>query len=89
MADQDLTNTFENIKQYTKSVRSAQNVIREIITTVKEIKYINQYQIDEFLGEPYRRIIVRDYKVVYKKNKKNCIQILSIISTKKNPRSII
>ncbi|MGB0868663.1 MAG: hypothetical protein ACPGSD_03615 [Flavobacteriales bacterium] len=48
MADQDLTNTFENIKQYTKSVRSAQNVIREIITTVKEIKYINQYQVDEF-----------------------------------------
>ncbi|MCT4665729.1 MAG: type II toxin-antitoxin system RelE/ParE family toxin [Flavobacteriales bacterium] len=89
MADQDLTDIFENIKRYTKSERSAQNVVRDIITTVKEIKYINQYQVDEFLGEPYRRIIVRDYKVVYKKSLNNGIQILSIIPTRKNPRSTL
>ena len=85
-AEMDLTDVSENIKFYTKSERASQNVIRDILLTIRSIKYINQYQVDVFLGEPYRRIIVRDYKVVYKKEKDNGILILAIIPTRKRPK---
>lgn len=86
MARMDIADISENIRLYTKSKQAAQNVVADILFTIRGIKYINQYQIDVFLGEPYRRIIVRDYKVVYKKDDNNKIVILAVIPTRKQPK---
>lgn len=45
-----------------KSIQGAKNVIRDIVSQSKNIYFVEQYQVDEILGEPYRRMIVRDYK---------------------------
>ncbi|MEM6718750.1 MAG: hypothetical protein AAF611_05535 [Bacteroidota bacterium] len=64
-AKADLKFIYERILHKTKSLTNSKNVRRDIITASKQIKFIEQYQIDEFLGEPYRRMIVRHFKIVY------------------------
>ena len=48
-----------------KSPQGARNVIKDIVAQSKNIHFTEQYQVDEFLGEPYRRMIVRDYKKLF------------------------
>lgn len=65
-----------------KSLQGAKNVKKDILQTVKEIKFEKQYQIDE-INPKYRRMIVRDYKILYlPKNKR--IEIIDIVSTKRS-----
>jgi hypothetical protein len=45
--------------------------------------YSNQYQIDELFPE-FRRIVVRDYKVLYKEVE-NVIVITDVVCTKMKP----
>lgn len=52
----------------------------EIVKASKEIKFAQQFQKDDILPE-YRRIIVRDYKLIYSYNKKT-VYILNVICTK-------
>ena len=73
---------FEFIKL--KSPLGAKNVIRDIVVQSKNIHFAKQYQEDEFLGEPYRRIIVRDYKIIYKIHSETEIRILQIFDTRQN-----
>ena len=68
-----------------KSLQGAKNVIKDIVRQSKNIHYGGQYQVDEFLGEPYRRMIVRDYKIIYKVHSENEIRILQIFNTLQNP----
>lgn len=68
-----------------KSPQGAKNVIRDIVTQSKNIHFVEQYQVDEFLGEPYRRMIVRDYKIIYKIHSETEIRILQIFDTRQNP----
>jgi plasmid stabilization system protein ParE len=73
---------FEFIKL--KSPQGAKNVIRDIVVQSKNIHFAKQYQADEFLGESYRRMIVRDYKIIYKIDSEKEIRILQIFDTRQN-----
>lgn len=81
-AKADLKLIFEFIKL--KSPQGARNVIRDIVHQSKNIHFVGQYQLDEFLGEPYRRMIVRDYKIIYKIHSETEIRILQIFDTRQN-----
>lgn len=59
-------------------------MIRDIVLQSKNIHFVAQYQIDEFLGEPYRRMIVRDYKIIYKIHSDTEIRILQIFDTRQD-----
>ena len=67
-----------------KSKKSAKIIKNDILKEVSEIVFINQYQRDEI--EPsFRRIIVRDYKILYF-SVENTIYISQIYSTKAKPK---
>lgn len=68
-----------------KSPQGAKNVINDILSETKNIKFVQQYQVDEILGEPYRRIVVRNYKIIYKVHSDIEIRILQIFDTRQNP----
>ena len=85
-AKSDLKLIFEFIKL--KSPQGAKNVVRDIVAQSKNIYFAEQYQVDEFLGEPYRRMIVRDYKIIYKINSQTEIRILQIFDTRQNPMKL-
>lgn len=82
-AKSDLKLIFEFIKL--KSPQGANNVIRDIVLQNKNIHFVEQYQVDEFLGEPYCRIIVRNYEIIYKIHSETEIRILQIFDTRQNP----
>jgi plasmid stabilization system protein ParE len=65
---------------------SAKKLITEIIDTADEIVFSQQYQVDE-INPTYRRIIVRDYKVLYTENN-NVVQIMGIVNTKQSPEKL-
>lgn len=62
-----------------KSVSGAKNVINDIIAGPKSITFSQQYQIDE-INTDYRRIVVRDYKLLYKEFD-NTIIVFDVICT--------
>ena len=66
-----------------KSLQGAKNVISDILQSPKSIQYSKQYQLDD-INPNYRRIAVRDYKLIYKE-RDNTIQIIDVISTKQSP----
>lgn len=82
-AKADLKLIFEYIKL--KSPQGAKNVVRDIIKQSKSIHFTEQYQVDEFLDEPYRRMVVRNYKIIYKIQSEAEIRILQIFDTRQNP----
>jgi plasmid stabilization system protein ParE len=73
---------FEYIKL--DSLQNAKKVVQEIVTHSKSIKFVEQYQVDEFLGEPFRRMIISHYKIVYKVQSETEIRILQIFDTRQN-----
>ncbi|MBZ9729169.1 type II toxin-antitoxin system RelE/ParE family toxin [Salegentibacter sp. JZCK2] len=67
-----------------KSKKAAKIIKNDILKEVSEIVFINQYQLDEI--EPsFRRIIVRDYKILYF-SIRNTICISRVYSTKTKPK---
>lgn len=83
-AEKDLKLIFDYLK--IKSEQGAENVLNDIISNIKNIRFVTQYQVDEFLGEPYRRIIVRNYKIIYKVHSESEIRIVQIFDSRKNPK---
>lgn len=69
-----------------KSLKGAKSVKSDILKSPKTIYFSKQYQLDE-INPNYRRIIVRDYKLLYKV-KGNTIQIMDVICTKQNPEKL-
>ena len=67
-----------------KSLQGAKNVRADIVRSPKSIKFAKQYQIDD-VNPLYRRIIVRDYKVLYTEDIKG-INVIDIVSTKQSPK---
>lgn len=67
-----------------KSIQGARNVRSDLLQSPKTILYAKQYQTDE-INPKYRRIVVRDYKVLYKVNNE-VIQVVDIISTRQSPQ---
>ncbi|WP_125722929.1 type II toxin-antitoxin system RelE/ParE family toxin [Flavobacterium ustbae] len=47
-----------------KSIQGANNIKNEILDATKKIHFAEQYQKDEIEPE-YRRIIIRDYKILF------------------------
>ncbi len=88
-AKRDLRNIFERIEEITKSRQNAINVRNDIVEASKKIIFVEQYQVDEFLGEPYHRMIVRHYKIVYKIQSKTEIRILQIFDTYQHPKRLM
>ncbi len=82
-AKADLKLIFEYLKL--KSPQAAKNVVQDIVNQSKNIHFTEQYQVDEFLGEPYRRMVVRNYKFIYKIQSESEIRILQIFDTRQNP----
>ena len=85
-AKSDLKLIFEFLKL--KSNQGARNVIRDIVNQSKNIHFTNQYQVDEYLGEPFRRMVVRNYKIIYKVHSETEIRILQIFDTRQNPSKL-
>jgi len=81
----DALASLKDIYDYYKkiSLQGAQNVKRDIFNSPKRVIYPEQYQIDEVNSE-YRRIIVRDYKVLYKEID-NVIVVFDVICTLTDP----
>jgi plasmid stabilization system protein ParE len=69
-----------------KSLQGAKNVKSDILQSPKAIHFSKQYQLDD-INPNYRRIVVRDYKLLYKE-KGNTIQILDVVSTKQSPEKL-
>ena len=61
-----------------KHIPSARKIVRkEIITASKEIVFVKQFQQDDVYHQ-YRRIVVRDYKVLYKEDR-NYVYIMNVV----------
>lgn len=71
-----------------KSSEGAKNVIRDIVLQSKNIHFAEQYQVDEFLGKPFRRMVVRNYKIIYKIHSETEIRILQIFDTRQNQSTL-
>ncbi len=66
-----------------KSLQGAKKVKNDILQSPKTIYYSKQYQIDE-INPKYRRIVVRDFKVLYKESNEK-IEVIDIVNTKRSP----
>ena len=62
----------------------ADRIIEEIISTIENIQFAKQYQIEERLSKNHRRAIVRHFKIIYLANKDE-IQVLTVFDTRQNP----
>jgi len=66
-----------------KSPQGAKNVKSDLLQAPKTIRYSGQYQVDE-INPKYRRIVVRDFKILYIETKSE-VRILDIIGTRQSP----
>ena len=81
----DIERIFKRIKEKTLSENLARNVVSDIYNTGVNIQFIEQYQIDEFLGKPFRRMIVRHFKIIYRPIKEDEIRILQVFDSYQSP----
>lgn len=84
----DLKIIYDWILEISGSEETTKRIRTKIIKKSKRIIFPEQYQIDEILGKPYRRMFVNHYKIVYKSENENIIQILKIFDTLQNPQKI-
>lgn len=63
-----------------KSLQGANNVKSDLLQSPKTIHFAKQFQVDD-INPKYRRIVVRDYKVLYN----GVIQVMDIVSTRQSP----
>ncbi len=82
-AKSDLKEIYTFIKM--KSPQGAKNVINDITKSTEHLLFSKQYQIEEYQPK-CRRIIVRNYKILYEINKiKKEINIVRVFDTRQNP----
>jgi addiction module RelE/StbE family toxin len=63
----------------------AKKIITIILEQVESIQFTEQYQVDEILGIPFRRMMVKDFRVVYKVVDSETIEILQIFDNRQSP----
>ena len=80
-AKESLKSIYNYYKE--KSLQGAKNVKLDLLQSPKTIYFSKQYQVDDINPE-YRRIVIRDYKVLYKEEN-GVIQVMDIISTRQSP----
>lgn len=83
-AKESLKSIYDYYKE--KSPQGAINVKNDLLRSPKTIAFSKQYQVDE-INPKYRRIVIRDFKVLYKESAKK-IEIIDIISTKQTPSKL-
>lgn len=71
-----------------KSLQAAKKLVQDIINHTKSIHFSEQNPVDEILGEPYRKITVRNFKIIYKVQSESEIRILQIFDNRQNPNLI-
>jgi plasmid stabilization system protein ParE len=81
----DLKHIYDWLVEVTKSINLAKKVRTKLIKRSKEIYFSHQYQTDEILGEPYRRLIVGHYKIISKTLQHNQILVIRIFDARTNP----
>jgi plasmid stabilization system protein ParE len=77
-AERSISDIFDFYKN--KSLAGAQNVIKDILNAPYQIRYLKQYQIDD-VDPRYRRIIVRDFKLLYTESN-GVIYIMDIVCSR-------
>ncbi|MCB9201991.1 MAG: type II toxin-antitoxin system RelE/ParE family toxin [Flavobacteriales bacterium] len=83
LAKEDLKSIFDFNKTNFSEIFASQT-LDEIVQKVESVQFLKQFQEDDILGQPYRRIIVKNYKIIYTV-KGNTIQILQIFDVRQNP----
>ena len=83
-AENDLDAIFEFY--YTKSPSAAINIRTSIITAVEDLIFATQFQVDD-INDRYRRIIVGNYKVLYKEIG-NKLVIFAIFDCRQDPKKL-
>jgi len=83
-AKDKLSKVYEFHSEY--SEESAFKIVNEIIEAADAVVYSKQYQVDG-LNSKYRRIIVRQYKVLYK-IEEGIVWIMNVFPTKDDPEKL-
>ena len=84
LAKEDLRRIYTFNKE-NFSTEYAKKVQFEIYQTISETIFNKQWQSDEILGEPYRRMVKGHYKVVYKLSSNSIFYILMVFDTRQDP----
>lgn len=74
----NLLNGHRNQPRLQKKIRN------EILVGSRKITYTEQYQVDEILGQPTRRMIIRHYKIIYKVHSETEIRVFNVFDTRQN-----
>jgi addiction module RelE/StbE family toxin len=80
-AKEALKSIYDYYKE--RSLQGARNVMADLLQSPKTVHFSKQYQVDD-INPKYRRIVVRDYKVLYKEDN-GTIQVMDIVSTRQSP----
>ena len=81
--------SLKGIFEYYKDVPEYGRIITsQIIDQIDDLKYPEQHQIDDIICAPYRRIILKQYRIIYKVTSPSDIEILQIFSNRQSPKKI-
>lgn len=85
-AKADLKEIYNFIKE--KSEKGAENVITDIRKATKTVHFSEQYSTEEYFPE-CRRIVVRNYKILYTMDvAKKILSIVAIFDTRQDPKKL-
>ena len=70
-----------------KSTPAADKIIEEIISAAESLSYKDQYQVEELLGEEFRRAVVRHFKVIYRVHEDH-LRIIDVFDARQNPNTL-
>ena len=85
-AKAELQKIHDHFKFEKKTPEVAKSIVRDILKATREITFPSQYQIEEN-NPKYRRIVIRNYKIIYKEENNN-ILILRIFDSRQSPEKL-
>lgn len=85
-------NAYEALKHihdfYRGRPENAKKVVGNILSKIDQLHFTHQFQTDEILGPPYRRIMIKNHRIVYKVVDQNLIEILDIFDNRQSPKKL-
>lgn len=84
-AEKDLKKVYQFCAK--QDIIYAHKIIVELIQSPEKILFIHQFQEDEYLGNAYRRLFIKNWRIVYKV-KDHKITILRVFDTRQNPNKL-
>ena len=82
----ELQKIHDYFKFEKKTPEGAKSIVRDILKATREITFPEQYQIEDTNPE-YRRIVIRNYKIIYREEDSN-ILILRIFDSRQSPEKL-